>query len=458
MNLRLRDLAGRRVVVWGFGEEGRAAVRLLRARAATASLAVVVDASTTPFRMEDVPVLTGTDADAALARAEIVVKSPGVSPYAERFRTSTAHAEVTGGTALWFAETGGARTIAVTGSKGKSTTTSLVAHLLAALGEDVVLAGNVGRALLDVLDAELGDKPTPNRRYALELSSFQAAEARDSPEVGVLTALFPEHLDWHGSVERYYDDKCNLFGHRGDAAVAVNADNPDAALRLDSIRGARPYGISGEIHVRGTTIVGRDGDALIDLAGSALRGRHNAVNLAGALAAIEAAGFDIHARADELQAAVSTFLPLAHRLEPIGEVGGRLVIDDGLSTAPQAAVAALAAFDDRPVGIIVGGHDRGLDYTPLAAALAARRAPTWVLGVPDSGERVVPQIAIAVARAGNESVRVEAFDDFDLAVEAALRLVPEGGVILLSPAAPSFGRFTNYADRSAHFRRLVGLQ
>lgn len=457
MNLRLRDLAGRRVVVWGFGEEGRAAVRVLRAHASTASLTVVVDAGTSPIIMDDVPVLTGTDADGALARAEIVVKSPGVSPYTERFRTSTAHAEVTGGTALWLAETGGARTIAVTGSKGKSTTTSLVAHLLAALGEDVVLAGNVGRPLLDVLEAELRDGPTPSRRYAVELSSFQAAEARDSPEVGVLTALFPEHLDWHGSVERYYDDKCNLFGHRGDATVAVNADNPDAALRLDSIHGARPYGIPGEIHVRGTTIAGRDGEALIDLAGSALRGRHNAVNLAGALAGIEAAGFDIHSRADELQAAVSTFLPLAHRLEPIGTVGGRLVIDDGLSTAPQAAVAALAAFDDRPVGIIVGGHDRGLDYAPLAAALAERRAPTWVLGVPESGERVVPQIATAVAKAGNESVRVDAFDDFDLAVAAALRLVPEGGVILLSPAAPSFGRFTNYADRSAHFRRLVGL-
>ena len=413
MNLRLRDLTGRHVVVWGFGEEGRAAVRVLHAHATTASLTVVVDTGTTPITMDDVPVLTGTDADGALARAEIVVKSPGVSPYTERFRASTAHAEVTGGTALWLAETGGARTIAVTGSKGKSTTTSLVAHLLAALGEDVVLAGNVGRPLLDVLEAELRDGPTPSRRYALELSSFQAAEARNSPEVGVLTALFPEHLDWHGSVERYYDDKCNLFGHRGDATVAVNADNPDAASRLDSIHGARPYGIRGEIHVRGTTIAGRDGDVLIDLAGSALRGRHNAVNLAGALTAIEAAGFDIQSRADELQAAVSTFLPLAHRLEPIGTVGGRLVIDDGLSTAPQAAVAALAAFDDRPVAIIVGGHDRGLDYAPLAAALAARRAPTWVLGVPDSGERVVPQIATAVAKAGNESVRVDAFDDLD---------------------------------------------
>lgn len=457
MTLKLRDLAGRRVVVWGFGVEGRAAVRVLRAHAEPAALAVVVEFVDNAEEADGVPILADAEADAALARAEIVVKSPGVSPYTEHFQARTAHAEVTGGTALWFAETGGARTIAVTGSKGKSTTSSLVAHLLAALGEDVVLAGNVGRALLDVLDDELRDGRSPERRFALELSSFQAAEVAHSPDVGVLTALFPEHLDWHGSVERYYADKCNLFDHRVGATVAVNADNPNSAARLRSIPGAIAYGMPGSIHVQGSRVMSRDGRLLLDIAPTRLRGRHNAVNLAGALTAIEAAGFDLHMRADDLQSALLDFRPLAHRLEPIGEIDGRLVIDDGLSTAPQAAVAALAAFDDRPVGIIVGGHDRGLDYEPLATALALRTTPTWVLGVPVSGERVIPQIAAAVRDAGNTAVRVEAFDDFDLAVEAAMRVVPEGGVILLSPAAPSFGRFSNYAARSAHFRRLVGL-
>ena len=457
MTLKLRDLAGRRVVVWGYGVEGRAAVRVLRAHAEPSSLAVVVEPGSIGFSMDDVPILTGADADGALARAEIVVKSPGVSPYSDAFRSRTAHAEVTGGTGLWFAETGGDRTIAVTGSKGKSTTASLVTHLLTALGEDVVLAGNVGRALLDVLNDDLRCGRPPERRFALELSSFQAAEVAHSPAVGVLTALFPEHLDWHGSVERYYADKCNLFAHRADAVVAVNADNPNAEARLGSIRGRVAYGVEGTIHVQGSWVMDRYGRSLLDIAPTRLFGRHNAVNLAGALTALDAAGFDLHMRADDLQAALLDFRPLAHRLEPIGEIEGRLVIDDGLSTAPQAAVAALAAFDDRPVGIIVGGHDRGLDYEPLAAALALRTTPTWVLGVPVSGERVIPQIAAAVRDAGNAAVHVEAFDDFDLAVEAAMRVVPEGGVILLSPAAPSFGRFTNYADRSAHFRRLVGL-
>jgi UDP-N-acetylmuramoyl-L-alanine---L-glutamate ligase len=429
------------------------------------------------------------------------VKSPGVSPYHGRLAELGARAIITGGTALWFAETGGARAIGVTGSKGKSTTTSLIAHLLSALNIPNVLAGNVGRALLDVLDEQLtkaasnvGGSSGDDLTYALELSSFQSAEVRNSPEIGVLTALFPEHLDWHGSVERYYADKANLFAHpttdrtdrldhkdrldhrdrmdrmdrmsgaaeRGARTVVVaNGDNlAVAGLDWASIaHGAevRPYGVEGAITVVAGTLRDADGSTLIDLADVQLPGRHNAINLAGALTALRAYGVDLRATQPTLQAAVASFVPLAHRLQPVGSVGGRLVIDDSLSTAPQAAVAALAAFDNRPVGIIVGGHDRGLDYEPLAAALAQRTTPTWVCGVPLSGERIVPLLQRAVRDAGNTTVVVQAFENFDDAVHHAAAVVPEGGVILLSPAAPSFGNFVDYRERGMHFRSLLGI-
>jgi UDP-N-acetylmuramoyl-L-alanine---L-glutamate ligase len=494
---------------------------LLRRHVAPASLQVVVDGDLPPELPEDLAdlaVLSGADADRAIARAQVIVKSPGVSPYHGRLAELGGHAAITGGTALWFAETGGARAIGVTGSKGKSTTTSLLAHLLSALSIPNVLAGNVGRALLDVLDEQLtsdtprdGNDRTDNSHgnygndgndgrdgnygndnshgndgrdsrkglapvgapkdltYALELSSFQSAEVRNSPEVGVLTALFPEHLDWHGSVDRYYADKANLFAHpsktRSGAlartTVAANNDNPTVgAMAWPSVApGATitPYGSAGGITVVGRTLVDGDGTVLIDLAEAQLPGRHNAINLAGALTALRSYGIDLRANQAALQHAAVHFVPLAHRLQPVGSLGGRLVIDDSLSTAPQAAVAALAAFDDRPVGIIVGGHDRGLDYEPLAAALAQRTTPTWVCGVPLSGERIVPLIQRAVRTAGNTAVTVEAFDNFDDAVRHVASVVPEGGVILLSPAAPSFGRFTDYRDRGMHFRALLGI-
>lgn len=479
--MRVRDLSGQRVVVWGFGAEGRAAVKLLQRHGHAASLSVVVDAESAVVHDPGVEVLSGVRAARAVAAADVIVKSPGVSPYVGGLADAKTSAVITGGTAMWFAETGGDNTIAVTGSKGKSTTTSLVAHFLAALGIPTTLAGNVGRPMLDVLDEELSVSqrrdssptappttappatvpPMAPMVYALELSSFQTAEVRHSPTVGVLTALFPEHLDWHGTVERYYADKCNLFAHRPAGALVANFDNANVVRRCSGgLAGSpvvMPYAVTEAIHLADPSIVGADGIELFDLSRATLVGRHNAINLCGALSALRAYGIDLAGNRSVLQTAIESFAPLEHRLQPVGHHRGRLVIDDSLSTAPQAAVAALAAFADRPVGIIVGGHDRGLDYTPLAEALAIRTTPTWVLGVPLSGERIVPLIRAALAAAQNPNVVVEAFDDFDDAVRRASDLVPEGGVLLLSPAAPSFGRFTDYHDRGLHFRSLLGL-
>ena len=443
--MRLRDLAGRRVVIWGWGNEGRAARHILERHAPPSSLVVVDDQS----RPSDAEVLRGADAAAAIAAADVIVKSPGVPP---RLLTGLGK-PVTGGTKLWFAETGGDRTIGVTGSKGKSTTASLIAHLLEAIGEPVVLAGNVGRALLDVLDVDLSDGTAALRWNVLELSSFQCAEVEYSPQIGVLTALFPEHLDWHGSIDRYYADKINLFQHRSDIVSVVNAANPNIAARLakrtDELVNVIPYGTSAGLHPVDGWIVDSGLRRIASLARFALLGGHNAVNVCGALTVLRALGFD--ASDPTVQAALDTFRPLDHRLQPLCEIDGRLVVDDGLSTAPDAAVAALAAFDDRPVTILVGGHDRGLDYGVLFAAIAARTQPTYVLGVPDSGGRIVDGIA------DSPLVGAISFADFDDAVGFALSETPPGGVILLSPAAPSFGRFADYKARSAHFRELLGL-
>lgn len=464
---RLRDLQGRRVVIWGAGVEGRAAEALLCRHAPPSSLTVVTDNDP-------------KHRDAAVAEAEVIVKSPGVSLYKPELRAAAAGRTLTGGSALWFAETHGNNTIAVTGSKGKSTTSSLIAHLFGSLNGDagVAFAGNVGRALLDLLDEDLSAGGTPPDRWnVLELSSFQTAELRHSPVIGVLTALFPEHLDWHGSVDRYYADKCNLFAHRPDITTVANADNPGVAARMRDLPNVVAYGVPGGLHVvghrsddgvkhgalaDGALVDGSIVDGtreLLPLVHSPLLGRHNHINLCGALAALRVAGFDLHAeaRSGRLYDAVSSFRPLPHRLERLGDIGGRLVVDDGLSTAPDAAIAALAAFADRPVSIIVGGHDRNLDYTNLADTIAQRVAPTSVLGVPESGARITELVAAKVQAIGNAAVSVACFIDFDDAVHRALDATPIGGVILLSPGAPSFGRFANYAERSAHFRTLVGL-
>jgi UDP-N-acetylmuramoyl-L-alanine---L-glutamate ligase len=471
--MRLGDLHGQHIAVWGAGVEGAAAVSLIQRRVKAASLTVVVDSArpTDPSNIDGVEVIDLSE-NTLPSHITCILKSPGISPHhgglAQHLATNP-NVALTGGTALWFAEAAVApaqpltRTIAVTGSKGKSTTASVIAHLLSALTDDVVLAGNVGRAPLDVLDDGLdsGDPFPRDRWHVLELSSFQTSEVKHSPNVGVLTSLFPEHLDWHLTVACYYDDKLNLFRHgvTQPTTVAANFANADVVNCLANEQfSVQPFGVSGGFGVdTDGHIVHAQHGVFVRRSDIPLVGAHNALNVCGALTALQAAGWEPWEHQQSLTDALATFRPLDHRLQPVGSIGGRLVIDDSLSTAPQAAVAALAAYADRPVGIVIGGHDRGLDYAALATALAQRNASTVVVGVPQSGPRIGSLIEAACSSVNNNLVVVRQVDDFDDAVPVLLAMVPDGGVMMLSPAAPSFGRFRDYKERGLRFRELLGL-
>jgi UDP-N-acetylmuramoylalanine--D-glutamate ligase len=282
---------------------------------------------------------------------------------------------------------------------------------------------------------------------ALEVSSFQASDVEVSPEVGVLTALVPDHLDWHGSFAAYVDDKLNLFAH-GCRAVVVDATVDDdivgrlpGAVRSGTADGWHPDHEAGEVRL------GRR--PVLPLAASPLLGPHNARNLCAALATLDVLGLDPAGRADEVEAALRRFTPLPFRLELVGAFEGRQVVDDSISTNPSAAVAALASFPQQPVAVIAGGDDRrGLAYDGLAAALAVR--PAWTLAVctGPAGRRLA-----ALLPADRHVVA----DGFDHAVLVAADRCPEGGVVLLSPGAPSFDEFDSYRERGARLRTLLGL-
>lgn len=426
MPLRLADLTGRHVAVWGLGVEGRAAVDLLPGLCAPASITTVVDGEQPLSLLDD---------------ADVVVASPGVSrhrPEAERLREA---GKLTGGTALLLAERSGAGVVGVTGSKGKSTTTGLLRDLWEALAGPVALGGNLGRAPLGLL------QPPVPERVALEVSSFQASDVEVSPEVGVLTALVPDHLDWHGSFAAYVDDKLNLFAH-GCRAVVVGAGVDEAVIgRLPA---PVVTGGAGGWHADVDAGVVRHGRrTVLPLSASPLLGAHNARNLAVALAVLDVLGLEPQRRAPEVEAALRRFTPLPFRLEPVGTVDGRDVVDDSISTNPSAAVAALASFPERAVAMILGGDDRrGLAYDGLAAAVADRRSWTLAVCTGDAGKRLAgllpPERAVVAG-------------GFDEAVAVAVERCPRGGVVLLSPGAPSFDEFTSYRERGARLRSLLDL-
>ncbi|MBO0867604.1 MAG: UDP-N-acetylmuramoyl-L-alanine--D-glutamate ligase [Micromonosporaceae bacterium] len=448
--MRLADLAGRRVAVWGTGREGVAAAVAVRELSGTEVVGVDENAGKDPAVWAEaagpVPLVAGDAAFDALAGAQVVVKSPGISrlhPWIPKLRE--AGVTVTSGTALWMADHAG-QAIGITGSKGKSTTASLTHHLLDGLGYPGELGGNIGVPMLAMPAAD---------RYVVEMSSYQCSELRHPLRVAAVTALFPEHFDWHGGQEQYYRDKLNILAQHPKHAV-VNGLDPRLMAHLSTMESAGELGgldltVTGgpdSFHLVSDVFYWRD-RRLFGRSALRLLGGHNAGNLCVALGILAALGIDCVARRDEIAEVVQGFEALPHRLAPIPDPSGITFVDDTLSTSPQSAIFAIEAFAGRPLTLIVGGTDRGLDYAPLREFFATRTVPATVIGIPDSGPRILAEL-VDLPR-----LRVESADDLPAAVRLSRELTPVGGVVLLSPAAPSYGRFTNFEHRSAVFREAI---
>lgn len=453
--IRLSALADRKVALWGWGREGRAAYHALRARDADRALTLFCP----PGEADDVRAL-GDDAlrieteaaAAALSAFDVVVKSPGISPYKPEARAAAERGtRFIGGTALWFGEHADAQgfvpnALCVTGTKGKSTTTSLLAHLLRAGGHRTALAGNIGLPLLEALDPQ----PAPEF-WAIELSSYQTSDVADSgarPQVAVVLNIFPEHLDWHGGEARYIEDKLALVTGAKPRIAVLNAADPILGKLALPDSEIRWFNREDGWHLRGDAL--HRGDAFVlDTARVPVPGRHNRSNLCAVLAAIEAMGLD----AAPLAAAAESFRPLPNRLQTLGERDGIVYVNDSISTTPHASLAALDVFRDRRVALLVGGHDRGLDWRDFAERMRVQ-APAAIVTMGANGPRIHELLAPLADEGG---FRLAAAADLPAAVAKAESLLGGNGVVLLSPGAPSFGAYKDYVARGRHFAELAGF-
>lgn len=435
---RIAELADKRVAIWGFGREGKAAITAIRSRLPVLPLTLFCsEAEVAAAQAFDASLhVRGDEPDAtALAMFDVVVKSPGISAYKPALLAAReAGIWVTSGTALWFAEQPDARVVAVTGTKGKSTTTALLAHLARSLGVRTALAGNIGMPLLELVDQ-------PAELWAIELSSFQTGEA-GPVELGVVTSLYEEHLDWHGSRERYIEDKLKLADV--SQQLLVNATQSSLLERTARHPHRILFGDAAGWHLA-DGFVRRGTQAVFAIANLRAPGEHNALNACAALTALEAMGFDAMKAAPSL----AEFRPLPHRLQPLGEHEGFHWINDSIGTTPQATLAALRTLEGRAVTVIVGGHDRGIDWNDFVVAMKAH-APHAIVAQGANG----PRIARALRDAG---VAVEETADLATAVSRARAVTPAGGIILLSPGAPSFDQFHDYADRGRRFAEMAGF-
>ena len=452
-HLRIADLAGRRVALWGWGHEGHAAYRALRACLPSLPLTLfcsAAEASEAGALNDALLAIELAASGECLATFEVVVKSPGISAYAPAALFAAQHGtRLVGGTALWFAEHAGAHgevanAICVTGTKGKSTTSSLLAHLLRAAGLRTALVGNIGVPLLSLLNAHADI-------WAIELSSYQTRDVAASgahPRIAIVTNLHPEHLDWHGSQARYIEDKLALVTAAQPRIAVLNAADPLLAQLALPGCDIRWYGNAAGWHLREDALF--RGDAFVmETATLPLPGRHNRSNLCAVLTALEAYGLDAVALAPH----AASFQPLPNRLQVLGEHGGYLYVNDSISTTPMATQAALDVYAGRPVAVLVGGHDRGLPWDEFADAMRVH-APNAIITMGQNGPRIHALLAPLATQAG---FALRAANDLADAMTKAREALPEGGVILLSPGAPSFGAYKNYVARGRHFAELAGF-
>ncbi|TAL74045.1 MAG: UDP-N-acetylmuramoyl-L-alanine--D-glutamate ligase [Rhodanobacter sp.] len=438
--MRIAELAGRRVAVWGFGREARAAIHAIRVQLPGFALAVYCresEAAAAQAFDATLKVYAHEPEAVALSAYDVVVKSPGVSIYKPAIVTAQAQGTVfTSGTALWFGDHPDARVVAVTGTKGKSTTTSMLAHLARSLGVRTALAGNIGMPLLE-LDDQTADL------WVIELSSFQTGDA-GPVELGVVTSLYEEHLDWHGSAERYVADKLKLADV--SRTLLVNGLQQNLLAHTADHVQRKLFGVAEGWHVAGDAI--RCGaERVFKLADLPAPGVHNALNACAALTALELLGFDARAAAP----ALASFHPLPHRLQGLGTRDGLDWVNDSISTTPKATHAAIDSLAGREVTVIVGGFDRGLDWSDFVAAFKDH-AHLRIVAQGANGPRIAQALRTAKA-----TVPLGEAEDFADAVAMARTVTPAGGVVLLSPGAPSFDEFKNYAERGRVFAELAGF-
>ena len=427
-DLILNRLRGKRILVLGFGREGKSTLRFLKKYLPEAEVAVA-DRN----EMEDVQFF-GTSYLEAMYGFDVVIKTPGIS--LKDF--DTRGVEITSQTDLFLSQFHN-QTIGISGTKGKSTTTSLIYHLLKSSGRDAILTGNIGIPCFDVME-----DIKPESIVVYELSAHQLEYVHNSPKVGVLLNVFEEHLDHFGTFERYKSAKLNLLRFMGEKDTAVIHDT----LLNDAL----------ELFVNNTVFSLFDFDDLIDVTALPLKGEHNYLNVKAALLACEAYGIDYR----ELIPYLYTFKPLEHRLEPVGTICGVRFVNDSISTIPQATIQACKALG-RVDFLLLGGFDRGIDYQPLVEYLKENPVP-HLLFTGKAGERIKELINDASTGLATAEVKVpEPVEGptsyYYASMEEAFAYIAAhaqtGDVVLLSPAASSYDQYKNFEERGAKFKALA---
>ncbi len=334
--------------------------------------------------------------------------------------------------------------IGITGSDGKTTTTTLISEILKVSGKKVWLGGNIGKPLLPDVD-----KMSENDFAVIELSSFQLHTMKTSPEVAVVTNISPNHLDYHTDYQEYIDAKKNIYRNRNDIVFITNAENSITVDMAKEACGKTVFFSSksdNDICEKNGTIY-INGEAVLETKDILLPGRHNVENYMAAIGATYK-----FASKEAYKTVATTFKGVEHRLEFVTEKNGVKYYNGSIDSTPTRTIAALSAFPERNLIVICGGYDKNLDYAPLAPVVANKAKAVILTGACKD----------KIKKAFDESEEfkisktiVKETEDFEEAVLLASKTADKGDIVLLSPAAASFDKFKNFEIRGKFYKDIV---
>ncbi len=441
--MTLDELVQTKFLLLGYGVTHAALAKELRRRFANLPLAIADENPNLVLpEMHNVTVFKGPDYLAHLEEYEVIIRSPGI-PYhpalegaAERITTSTQ---------LFFDElrvrTPGAACIGITGTKGKSTTAALTHMVLKNADRKSFLIGNIG-----LPEWETIEKINNESIAVYEFSSYMLHDFHGRPDIAVLLDIFPDHLNWHGSYRAYREAKSHITLYQTeDDMLVYHASYPDVtAVALASHAKKVPVNTSDGVHVEESYFM--DGTKpLFPRSSLAIPGMHNAENAAAVIAIAQTIGIGTSA----IESAFKAFSGLPHRLEYVGTYGDILFYDDAISTTPESTMAAVRTFGKSLGSLILGGLDRGYDYTPLAQLVAEVKIPVVVL-LPGGREKI--KNALREARYDGT---VKEAADMQEAVRHCFENTPAGRIALLSTAAPSYDLFKNFEDKGDQYKEAI---
>ena len=379
---------------------------------------------------------------------DVVFRTPGLRPdHPGLLAAKERGAEITSEMEVFF-EVCPCPMIAVTGSDGKTTTTSVIAEMLRAAGKTVWLGGNIGTPLLDQ-----ADKMEADHVAVLELSSFQLMSMKKTPQVAVITNLSPNHLDWHRDFEEYVEAKCNIFKNQGkDDILVLNFDNPPSCALAEKAPGQVRFFSRKSIPVVGGVwlkdgLLMDNGEPIMAAADIRIPGDHNVENYMAACAALKGLV------EPEIMAKVAReFNGVEHRLELTRELDGVKYYNDSIASSPSRTLAGLKCFPADKIILIAGGYDKHIPFDQLGAALPTAVRVLLLCGATADKIEAAVKAAPDYAPGKPELVR---FDNLDDTVAYAHKIAKTGDLVLLSPACASFDQFPNFMARGRYFKELV---